>query len=36
MLQAIRMVMRMDALFLVDRDAREKQMTIEERLAVRR
>ena len=33
---AIQMVMRMDALFLVDRDAREKQMTIEERLAVRR
>ena len=33
---AIRMVMRMDALFLVDRDAREKQMTIEERLASRR
>src|SRR5438045_7542701 len=30
------MVMRMDALFLVDRDAREKQMTIEERLASRR
>ena len=33
---AIQMVMRMDALFLVDRDAREKQMTIEERLASRR
>ena len=30
------MVMRMDALFLVDRDAREKQMTVEERLASRR
>ena len=33
---AIQMVMRMDALFLVDRDARKKQMTIEERLASRR
>jgi transposase len=33
---AIQMVLRMDALFLVDRDAREKQMTIEERLASRR
>ena len=33
---AIQMVIRMDALFLIDRDAREKQMTIEERLAVRR
>jgi transposase len=33
---AIQMVMRMDALFLVDRAAREKQMTIEERLASRR
>ena len=33
---AIQMVMRMDALFLVDRDAREKQMTMEERLAARR
>ncbi len=32
---AIRMVMRMDALFLVDRDARKKQMTAEERLASR-
>src|SRR3954451_11180114 len=30
------MVMRMDALFLVDRDARKKQMTGEERLAARR
>ena len=30
------MVMRMDALFLVDRDARQKQMTVEERLASRR
>ncbi len=28
--------MRMDALFLVDRHAREKQMTVEERLAARR
>jgi transposase len=33
---AIQMVMRMDALFLVDRDARAKQMSIEERLASRR
>jgi transposase len=33
---AIQMVTRMDALFLVDRDARAKQMTIEERLASRR
>ena len=33
---AIQMVMRMDALFLVDRDAREKQMTLEERMALRR
>ncbi len=33
---AIQMVIRMDALFLVDRDARKKQMTIEERLAARR
>jgi len=33
---AIQMVMRMEALFLVDRDAREKQMTIEERLVARR
>jgi transposase len=34
--EAVRMVMRMDALFLVDRDARKKQMTVEERLASRR
>jgi len=33
---AIQMVIRMDALFLVDRDARAKQMTTEERLAARR
>ena len=33
---AIQMVVRMDALFLVDRDAREKQMTREQRLASRR
>jgi transposase len=33
---AARMVMRMDGLFLVDRDARQKQMTTEERLASRR
>ena len=33
---AIQMVMRMDALFLVDREARKKQMAAEERLALRR
>lgn len=33
---AAQMVIRMDALFLVDRHAREKQMTVEERLATRR
>jgi hypothetical protein len=33
---AVQMVMRMDGLFLVDRDARQKQMTTEERLASRR
>jgi transposase len=33
---AVQMVIRMDALFLVDRDARKKQMTGEERLAARR
>lgn len=33
---AVQMVMRMDALFLVDRAARQKQMTMEERLAARR
>ena len=33
---AAQMVMRMDALFLVDRHAREKQMSGEERLAARR
>ena len=33
---AIQMVVRMDALFLVDRHAREKQMTVDERLAARR
>ena len=34
--RAVQMVLRMDALFLVDRHAREKQMTAEERLAARR
>ena len=34
--EAVKMVVRMDALFLVDRDARQKQMTVEERLAARR
>jgi len=33
---AIQMVVRMDALFLVDRHARDKQMSVEERLAARR
>ena len=33
---AAKKVVRMDALFVVDRDAREKQMTLEERLAARR
>jgi hypothetical protein len=32
---AIQMVLRMDGLFLVDRDAREKQMSVEERLSTR-
>lgn len=32
---AVQMVMRMDALFLVDRDARQRQMSVEERLALR-
>lgn len=34
--EAIKMIVRMDALFLVDRDARAKQMTKEERLTARR
>jgi hypothetical protein len=33
---AVQMVMRMDALFVVDRDARQRQMSVEERLASRR
>ena len=33
--EAIRMVTRMDALFLVDRQAREQKMTAAERLALR-
>lgn len=33
---AVQMVMRMDGLFLVDREARQKQMTVSERLALRR
>jgi transposase len=33
---AVQMVLRMDALFLVDREARKKQVTVEERLALRR
>jgi len=33
--EAIKMVTRMDALFLVDRHARERQMSVEERLALR-
>jgi transposase len=34
--EALKMVTRMDALFLVDREAREQQMSGEERLALRR
>ena len=34
--EAVKMVMRMDALFLVDRDARQKAMSGAERLAHRR
>ena len=34
--EAVKMVMRMDALFLVDRQAREMQMSADERLTVRR
>jgi transposase len=34
--EAIKMVTRMDALFLVDRQARELSMTVEERLVLRR
>ncbi|MGH2376531.1 MAG: IS66 family transposase [bacterium] len=34
--EAINMVTRMDALFLVDRHARQQQLSVEERLAVRR
>jgi len=34
--EAIQMVVRMDALFLVDREAKKQQMTAEERLAARR
>jgi transposase len=33
---AVQMVIRMDALFLVDREARKRQMSVEERLAARR
>jgi len=33
---AVQMVLRMDALFVVDREARKKQMTVEERLTLRR
>jgi len=34
--EAIKMVTRMDALFLVDRHAREQEMSVEERIALRR
>ena len=34
--EAIKMVVRMDALFVVDRQAREQQMSVEQRLALRR
>ena len=33
---AIQMVIRMDALFLVDRQARQRQLSVEERLVLRR
>lgn len=34
--EAVKMVTRMDALFLVDREARQQQLSVEERLALRR
>jgi hypothetical protein len=34
--ESMKMVTRMDALFLVDRNAREREMSVEERLALRR
>jgi transposase len=34
--EAVKMVLRMDALFAVDRQAREQQLSVEERLALRR
>jgi transposase len=34
--EAVKMVVRMDALFLVDREARKQEMSVEERLALRR
>ncbi len=34
--EAVKMVTRMDALFLVDRHARQQQLSVEERLALRR
>ena len=34
--EAVKMVLRMDALFLVDREARQQQLSVEERLALRR
>ena len=34
--EAIKMVTRMDALFLVDRHARQQKLSVEQRLALRR
>jgi transposase len=34
--EAVKMVVRMDALFLVDRDARQQEMSAEDRLKQRR
>jgi transposase len=34
--EAVKMVLRMDALFTVDREARQQQLSVEERLALRR
>jgi transposase len=34
--EAVKMVLRMDALFVVDREARQQQLSVDERLALRR
>ena len=34
--EAVKMVLRMDALFMVDREARQQRLSVEERLALRR